>query len=134
MKNFLIISCWPEEEREGFWVSDVVVLIVSKGEQRQWIASVARCASSKMLQIVLQLGLALTLAVTSTTFALESPHINLPSLGGLIGSIDYTAWNNHIIYQFQAIPYALPPSGHRRFKVFFCFGFLMLIIINLISH
>ncbi|XP_075211345.1 carboxylesterase 4A-like [Lycorma delicatula] len=69
-----------------------------------------------MLRIVLQLGLAITLAVTSTTFALEAPHINVPSIGKLVGSIDYSAWNKQIIYQFQAIPYALPPSEHRRFK------------------
>lgn len=62
--------------------------------------------------------IAFTLAVTSNTLAFEgSPRVFIPRLGAIVGSTNISAWNKNIIYQFQGIPYALPPSGHRRFKV-----------------
>lgn len=42
--------------------------------------------------------------------------VTLPHLGKVHGSITYTAWTNHEIYQFLSVPYAKAPSGNLRFK------------------
>ncbi|RZF46069.1 hypothetical protein LSTR_LSTR004782 [Laodelphax striatellus] len=46
----------------------------------------------------------------------QCPILNIPELGSLCGTTDTSAWSNITLYNYQNIPYALPPSGHRRFK------------------
>ncbi|XP_039281301.1 esterase E4 isoform X2 [Nilaparvata lugens] len=46
----------------------------------------------------------------------QCPILNIPELGSLCGTTDISAWSNITLYKYHSIPYALPPSGHRRFK------------------
>ena len=46
----------------------------------------------------------------------SGPIVNIQGLGGVLGSIGYTAWTNRTIYEFHGIPYGQAPVGALRFK------------------
>ncbi|XP_029731024.2 glutactin-like [Aedes albopictus] len=46
----------------------------------------------------------------------SGPIVNIQGLGGVLGSVGYTAWTNRTIYEFHGIPYGQAPVGALRFK------------------
>lgn len=63
-----------------------------------------------VLVLLVLLPLCYGAAVTTRLF-------NLKPLGSILGTVSYSTWTERPIYQFQGVPYALPPSGDLRFKL-----------------
>lgn len=59
---------------------------------------------------------AATASAHAPASVLEEPDL-VPGLGSLRGSQTLSHWRRRPVFQYQAIPYAEPPSGPRRFLV-----------------
>ena len=55
--------------------------------------------------------------VTSKSIIIDSPRVNIPGQGAVLGSVAETLWTKQTFYSFRGIPYAESPSGELRFKV-----------------